>query len=77
MTRYHDLIENPYTPRKKLRADGMISDQFWNALIARMIEIGADDLDELPDEEGDDEKPKAATPRRRTRKRASTSSKAA
>lgn len=40
------LIDNPYTPLKKLREEGMISDQFWNALIARMIEIGASDLDD-------------------------------
>ena len=40
------LIDNPYTPLKKLREDGMISDQFWNALIARMIEIGASDFDD-------------------------------
>ena len=45
------LIENPYTPLKNLRDNEMISDRFWNALIARMIEIGADDLDDpLPDE---------------------------
>jgi len=61
------LIENPYIPLRKLRADGVISDQFWNALMARMIEIGADDLDELPEEEPDEEvepKPK----RRRVKK---------
>lgn len=39
------LINNPYTPLKKLRDDGQISDRFWHALIARMLEIGADDLD--------------------------------
>ena len=45
------LIENPYVPLKKLRDEGMISDRFWNALMARMIEIGAEDLDEpLPEE---------------------------
>lgn len=40
------LIDNPYTPLKKLREEGKISDQFWNALIARMVEIGARDLDD-------------------------------
>lgn len=45
------LINNPYTPLKELRDCGIISDRFWNALIARMIEIGAEDLDDpLPDE---------------------------
>ncbi|MBA3325633.1 MAG: hypothetical protein H0T41_10390 [Rhodobacteraceae bacterium] len=44
------LIENPYTPLKALHKQGMISEQFWNALMARMIEIGADDMDELPPE---------------------------
>lgn len=57
------LIENPYIPLRKLRADGVISDQFWNALMARMIEIGADDLDELPEEEPDEEV--EPTPKRR------------
>lgn len=44
------LIENPYRPLKALHEKGMISEQFWNALMARMIEIGADDIDELPPE---------------------------
>lgn len=45
------LIDNPYTPLKRLRDSGMISDRFWNALNARMIEIGADDLDDpLPED---------------------------
>jgi hypothetical protein len=61
------LIENPYRPLKTLREQGMISDQFWNALMARMIEIGADDMDELPPEadgeptnEPEKKKPEAA-----------------
>lgn len=62
------LIENPYTPLRKLRADGVISDQFWNALIARMIEIGADDLDELPEEEPEEEEVTAKPKRRRVKK---------
>lgn len=45
------LVENPYKPLRKLRDDGQVPDQLWNALIARMIEIGADDLDEA-DETG-------------------------
>ena len=46
------LIDNPYKPLKKLRDDGQISDRFWNALAARMIEIGANDLDDpLPEED--------------------------
>ena len=49
------LIDNPYTPLKKLRDDGMISDRFWNTLIARMIEIGADDLDDPLLEEREEE----------------------
>ena len=49
------LVENPYTPLRKLRDDGMISDRFWNALIARMIEIGADDLDDPSPEDKSDE----------------------
>ena len=50
------LIDNPYTPLKRLRDNGMISDRFWNALTARMIEIGADDLnDPLPEEKGEGE----------------------
>ena len=40
------LVENPYTPLKKLRDEKMISDRLWNALMARLIEIGADDLDD-------------------------------
>ena len=44
------LIENPYISMKRLRVEGLILDQYWNALIARMIEIGADDLDEPPQE---------------------------
>ena len=40
------LLNNPYSPLKKLREDRRISDRFWNALIARMIEIGAEDLDD-------------------------------
>ena len=49
------LIVNPYTPLKRLREEGKISSQFWNALIARMIEIGANDLDDalLQDEAND------------------------
>ena len=45
------LVENPYTPLKKLWADGMIPDRLWTALMARMIEIGADDLDDPPPED--------------------------
>jgi hypothetical protein len=45
------LIENPYIVLKKLHRDGLISDQFWNALLARMIEIGADDMEELDDDD--------------------------
>ena len=56
------LIENPYTPLKKLRKDGLISNQFWNALIARMIEIGADDLDDPPPEEEAEAKTEPAKP---------------
>lgn len=45
------LIENRCTPSKKLRDNEMIPDQLWDALIARMIEIGTDDVDDpLPDE---------------------------
>ena len=50
------LVENPYTPLKKLRDDGMISDRLWNTLIARMIEIGADDLDDPSPEDKAEEK---------------------
>lgn len=48
------LVENPYTPLQKLREEGMIPDRFWNALIARMIEIGADDLDDPSEDEASD-----------------------
>ena len=51
------LIHNPYTPLKRLRDNGQISERFWNALIARMIEIGADDLDNSPAEEKASERP--------------------
>lgn len=40
------LIVNPYPPLRKLHSDGEISEQLWNTLTARMIEIGADDLEE-------------------------------
>ena len=48
------LIENPYTSLQKLRSAGEIPNQFWNALIGRMIEIGADDLDELSANDDED-----------------------
>ena len=40
------LINNPYTALKQLRDDGKIFEPFWNALIERMIDIGASDLDD-------------------------------
>ncbi len=67
------LIENPYTPLKKLHEDSLISDRFWNALIARMIEIGADDLDDPPPEEEAEKKTEPAKrEKRRVRKPATT-----
>ena len=46
------LINNPYTPLKKLHKDGKIYEPFWNALIERMIDIGATDLDDaMPEQE--------------------------
>ncbi|WP_125182730.1 hypothetical protein [Minwuia thermotolerans] len=44
------LIENPYTALKKLSDKGLIQARMWNALIARMIEIGADDFELLSGE---------------------------
>ena len=68
------LIENPYTPLRKLRNDGMINDQLWNALMARMIEIGAEDLDEPlaedDEEEASDKKQAASKVRVRRVKKA-------
>lgn len=63
------LIENPYRPLKALHSQGMISDQFWNALMARLIEIGADDLDEPLAEESEADEPEAReeTPKPATR----------
>ena len=46
------LVENPYTPLRRLRDEGQISDKFWNALMARLIDIGADDLDDPSSDEG-------------------------
>lgn len=39
------LILNPYPVLKGLRDSGTISERFWTALSARMIDIGAGDLD--------------------------------
>lgn len=40
------LINNPYTALQELREDGKIFERFWNALMERMIDIGANDLDD-------------------------------
>ncbi len=40
------LIENPYASLKRLRDQKKIPERFWNALLARMDEIGAEDLDD-------------------------------
>ena len=40
------LINNPYMALKKLREEGKIFERFWNALMERMIDIGANDLDD-------------------------------
>lgn len=40
------LVENPYLALKNLRASKKISDVFWNALMARMIETGSNDISE-------------------------------
>lgn len=45
------LIENPYRALQVLHDKGMIGDRLWNALIAIMTDIGADDL--LPPEDTD------------------------
>ena len=43
------LIENPYRAIKKLKDNGLIFEKYWNALVARMLEIGATDIDDLID----------------------------
>ena len=45
------LLIDPYIPLRKLGEAGEIPNQLWNALLARMIEIGAGDLDDLTDDE--------------------------
>lgn len=45
------LIENPYMAIKKLRERGEVSEQMWNALVERMVQIGASDLDMIEEDE--------------------------
>jgi len=36
---------------KKLRERGEVSEQMWNALVERMVQIGASDLDMIEEDE--------------------------
>jgi len=47
------LIEDPYAVVKKLRYKKMINEQFWNSLVAKVIQIGANDLDDCLAEKPD------------------------
>jgi hypothetical protein len=40
------LVLNPFPALQQLRDTRKISDRLWNALMSRMVEIGANDLDE-------------------------------
>jgi len=41
------IIINPYRSLNKLHNDGLIQERYWNAIIERMISIGAKDLEFL------------------------------
>ena len=60
------LIFNPYLVVRQLYDAGQINESFFNSLAQRMIEIGAHDLSDPPDEE--EAKPSSAGSRRRARK---------
>ena len=60
------LIFNPYLVVRQLYEAGQINETFFNSLAQRMIEIGAHDLSDSPDEE--EAKPPSVRRRRRARK---------
>ena len=59
------LIFNPYLVVHQLYEAGQINETFFNSLAQRMIEIGAHDLSDPPDEE--EAKPRSTGSRRRRR----------
>ena len=60
------LIFNPYLVVHQLYEAGQINESFFNSLAQRMIEIGAHDLSDPPDEE--EAKPRSTGSRRRVGK---------
>ena len=64
------LIFNPYLVVRQLYDAGQINESFFNSLAQRMIEIGAHDLSDPPDEE--EAKPSSVGSRRRRRARKAT-----
>ncbi|MDE0344478.1 MAG: hypothetical protein OXI66_01680 [Boseongicola sp.] len=64
------LIFNPYLVVRQLYEAGQINESFFNSLAQRMIEIGAHDLSDPPDEE--EAKPRSVGSRRRRRARKAT-----
>ncbi len=60
------LIFNPYLVVRQLYEAGQINETFFNSLAQRMIEIGAHDLSDAPDEE--EAKPPSVRRRRRAGK---------
>ena len=60
------LIFNPYLVVRQLHEAGQINETFFNSLAQRMIEIGAHDLSDPPDEE--EAKPRSTGSRRRVGK---------
>ncbi len=57
------LIFNPYFVVRQLHEDGLVDESFFNSLKLRMIDVGAHDLIEPPDEEDTKTRP-SAEPRR-------------
>jgi hypothetical protein len=49
------LVFNPYTVVKELHAKGLVDQNTYNALLERMIEIRADDLQNAPTDTEDEE----------------------
>ena len=62
------LILNPYLVVRQLYDAGQINESFFNSLAQRMIEIGAHDLSDPPDEEEAKPSPVGSRRRRRARK---------
>ena len=57
------LIFNPYFVVRQLHEDGLVDESFFNSLKLRMIDVGAHDLIEPPDEKDTKTRP-SAEPRR-------------